>query len=296
MKRPLLYSALLHLTVFLLLMIGIYNPFQNRIPSETPIMIEFVQVAEQSAAPIITPQAIPDQPLPDVPRPTPPQPESVKPEPVTQPAPPPTPEPIQPEPKPEAAPEPLPEAEAIPDPKLKKKIEKPKEKKSTPQKAEITLDKKKPSPSQKKDDMKDKKKKPSKSFDDLLSEIEKSDEGGSPSQSKGAPAATIGPVLTASEKDVLSRHMARCWIIPAGLRDARNIRVPIKIKVAPDGTVQQAEIADKSRMGTDLAYRTAAESARRAVLDSRCSPLPIPPNKYDLFKEFIFNFDPKEMF
>jgi hypothetical protein len=53
---------------------------------------------------------------------------------------------------------------------------------------------------------------------------------------------------------------------------------------------------DKGRMTNDLSYRTAAESARRAVLDPRCSPLPIPQDKYEMFKEFIFNFDPKEMF
>ncbi len=36
-------------------------------------------------------------------------------------------------------------------------------------------------------------------------------------------------------------------------------------------------------------YRAAADSARRAVKD--CSPLPLPKNKYDLFKVFTFNFD-----
>lgn len=165
--------------------------------------------------------------------------------------------------------------------------------------------KKKPTPKtdEKKDDKKkDKKKKsskPSKSIDDIMNEVEnekENDEEGAPSRGKGAPAATIGPILTASEKDALSRHMSRCWIIPAGLRDAKNIRVPIKINVSRDGTVQKAEIQEKGRMASDLAYRTAAESARRAVLDPNCSPLPIPQDKYEIFKEFIFNFDPKEMF
>ncbi|MBM3468475.1 MAG: TonB C-terminal domain-containing protein [Alphaproteobacteria bacterium] len=145
------------------------------------------------------------------------------------------------------------------------------------------------------DNTKKKKTSASKNFDDLLNELSK-EESGSPSRGKGAPASTIGAVLTASEKDALSRHIAQCWIIPAGLRDARNIRVPIKINVSRDGTVQKAEIVDKARMSSDLSYRTAAESARRAVLDPRCSPLPIPADKYDMFKEFTFNFDPKEMF
>lgn len=295
MKRPLIYSALLHITVLVLLLVGFYNPFPRTKPSETPIMMEFVQVSEQSAAPVLAPEVIQEvPPKPEPLKPTPPQPQ---PEPQPEPKPePPKPEPA-PEPQPEPQPEPKPvEAEPIPDPKAKKKPkEKPKEEKPKLQKAEITLDKKKKSAAKTDDKSKDKKKKPSKSFDDLLSEIEKSDDG-APSQGKGAPASMVGPVLTASEKDALSRHMSRCWLIPAGLRDARDIRVPIKINVARDGTVQRAEIVDKGRMTNDLSYRTAAESARRAVLDPQCSPLPIPQDKYEMFKEFIFNFDPKEMF
>lgn len=293
MKRPLIYSALLHLTIVILLWVGFYNPFERaRQSSETPIMMEFVQVAEQSAAPQLAPEVIKEAEQPTPPKPTPPQPV-----PAPQPEPQPEPEPVKPEPpKPEPKPEePKPvEAEPIPDPKAKKKPkEKPKEEKKKTQKAEITLDQKKKPASKTDDKQKDKKKKPTKDFDDLLNEIEKADDG-APSAGKGAPAATIGPVLTASEKDALGRHMERCWLIPAGLRDARNIRVPIKINVAKDGTVQKAEIMDKNRMANDLSYRTAAESARRAVLDPNCSPLPIPPDK--VFKEFIFNFDPKGMF
>lgn len=259
-------------------------------------MVEFVQVAEQSAAPQLAPEVIKEVEQPEMPKPTPPEPKPEPPQPAPQPEPQPEPEPepIKPEPQPE--PKPV-EAEPIPDPKAKKKPkpkEKPKEEKPK-QKAEITLDKKKKPKSKTDDDKKEKKKKPSKSFDDLLSEIEKTDDG-APSRGKGAPATTIGPVLTASEKDALSRHMSKCWLIPAGLRDARDIRVPIKINVAQDGTVQKAEIMDKGRMAGDRAYRTAAESARRAVLDPNCSPLPIPRDKYEMFKEFIFNFDPKEMF
>ena len=79
MKRPLIYSAILHLTVLILILIGFYNPFQRTVPVERPIMMEFVHVAEQSAAPVIAPETIKEaeQPLPPqpTPTPTPPQPE-----------------------------------------------------------------------------------------------------------------------------------------------------------------------------------------------------------------------------
>lgn len=316
MKRPLIYSAILHFSVLILLLVGFYNPFERTRPQETPMMIEFVQVAEQSAAPMLAPEVIKEAEQPEPPKPSPapapppPQPQPEPPAPQPEPQPQPEPEPAKPEPtKPDPKPEPQPDqAEPIPDPKAKQKPkekEKPKEEKKK-QKAEITLDKKK-KPTTKTDDKKEDKKKdkkkksskPSKSLDDIMNEVENEEESkddGAPSRGRGAPAATIGPVLTASEKDALSRHMSRCWLIPAGLRDARNIRVPIKINVARDGTVLKAEIQDKGRMANDASYRTAAESARRAVLDPNCSPLPIPPDKYEMFKEFVFNFDPKEMF
>jgi outer membrane biosynthesis protein TonB len=309
MKRPLIYSGILHLTVLILLLIGFYNPFQNSKPSETPMMIEFVHVAEQSAAPVLAPEVIKEAAQPAPPKPTPaPTPPPPTPEPQPEPTPQPQPEPTKPEPPKPEEPKPV-EAEPIPDPKAKEKPkdkpkEKPKEEKQK-QKAEITLDKKKKpktKPDDKKDDKKkDKKKKSStssKSIDDIFNEVVE-DEGkdeGAPSAGRGAPAETIGPVLTGSEMDALRRHFTRCWLVPAGLRDARNIRVPIKIKVAKDGTIKSAEIQDKGRMNSDITYRTAAESAQRAVMDPNCSPLPIPEGKHETFKEMIFNFDPKEMF
>jgi hypothetical protein len=311
MKRPLIYSGVLHLTVIVLLLIGFYNPFERIRPTETPMMIEFVNVAEQSAAPALAPEVIKEAELPAPPKPTPaPTPPQPEPTPQPEPQPQPEPEPIKPEPpKPEEKPDPKPEeAEPIPDPKAKQKPkpkEKPKEEKKK-QKAEITLDKKKKPPTKpddKKDDAKkDKKKKPSKtskSLEDIMNEVEnekESDDAGEPSRGKGAPASTIGPELTGSERDALSRHMAKCWIIPAGLRDARNISVRIKLNVGRDAAVQKAEIVEKGRMANDVSYRTAAESARRAALDPACSPLPIPPDKIESYREFIFNFDPKQMF
>ena len=39
----------------------------------------------------------------------------------------------------------------------------------------------------------------------------------------------------------------------------------------------------------DPIYRAVADSARHAVRD--CSPLPLPKNKYESWKTFVFNFD-----
>ena len=46
-------------------------------------------------------------------------------------------------------------------------------------------------------------------------------------------------------------------------------------------------------MRSDAFFRSAAESALRAVL--RCSPLRLPREKYDTWKNSTFTFDPRDM-
>ena len=56
-------------------------------------------------------------------------------------------------------------------------------------------------------------------------------------------------------------------------------------------SVRQAKIMDVNRLFTDEFFSTAAESARRAVLNPRCSPLKLPDDKYDIWKKFVFVFE-----
>ena len=106
--------------------------------------------------------------------------------------------------------------------------------------------------------------------------------------------APLGAQATISEIDAIRRQVEACWNVPAGAQNAENLVVSIRVWVNPDGTVSKATIMDKSRMGSEPFFRSAAESALRAVLNPRCSPLPIPPKKYDKFKELVLSFNPKE--
>jgi hypothetical protein len=47
---------------------------------------------------------------------------------------------------------------------------------------------------------------------------------------------------------------------------------------------------DSTRFKADRFYRTAARAAVRAV--EECSPLPLPAEKHEVWKDFIFHFDP----
>ena len=109
---------------------------------------------------------------------------------------------------------------------------------------------------------------------------------------KAPQAKSIAP-LGLSELDRLRAHISGCWQPPIGAKGADQLKVDIKVKLGKDGSVQQAEIADRARYSADVLYRAAANAARRAVID--CQPLPLPPEKYQLWKEFIFGFDPKFM-
>ena len=108
-----------------------------------------------------------------------------------------------------------------------------------------------------------------------------------------APQTTLITPLGLSELDRLRAHISNCWEPPIGAKGADQLKVDIQVHLEKDGTVKQAEIADQSRYRTDVQYRAAANAARRAVL--ACQPLPLPPEKYQTWKEFIFGFDPKFM-
>ena len=93
---------------------------------------------------------------------------------------------------------------------------------------------------------------------------------------------------TAAEIDILRNHVRQCWNAPYAANELNKI-INLKIFTNPDGSVVNVQIIDVAFYKKDPVYRAAADSARRAVKD--CSPLPLPKNKYDLFKIFTFNFD-----
>ena len=108
-------------------------------------------------------------------------------------------------------------------------------------------------------------------------------------------ANNVSDVLTQDELSALRRQIAGCWNMPAGAKDAKDLIVEIKVWTNQDRTVQRAEVVDTGRMSRDPYYRTAAESALRAVKHPECNPLMLPLNKYDQWKVFTFVFNPREM-
>jgi len=307
MRIGVVASVILHVLVALLSIFGLPSFFQEPPPDEKPMIVDLVTLGDKTNPPPKQSDTPKESPLPPAPAPE-PRPEPPKPVPPPKPEPPkppPTPTPPPPPPKPEPPkpepPKPLPKPEIKPEIKPEPKPEpKPKEEK-------------KPEPP-KKDEFKDLMKsvdkiKQEKDFDQLLKNIDKSKpktpspdtkqptkqaQPTSGSAVKGSDQNNPNEPVSMTEIDMMAAQIARCWNIPAGAKDAKNLIVPIRVSFQPDGSVISAEHAgDMVRYNTDSFYRAAADSARRAVM--ACSPLKAPPTKYEQWKQITFRFDPSKM-
>jgi hypothetical protein len=320
----LVFSGSLHVGVLLAILIGLPHLFHTPPVEETPIAVQLVTIAPETKATQVNPyrpkaEAKPDAPIaPPAPKPEPkPEPplKSVEPPPsAAASAPPPPPPDVKPEPKPTPAPPPPPpkpvHAMAPPPPPLPRPPE-PKPHPDIKQAHHMP----RPEPAKKPDpaafdkllkNLEDKKPQPA-SFDSLLKNLSKqqtaeADDPPPKPQRMAAtaapssqPRAPLGSQLSASERDMIIQQIERCWVVPAGARDADNLIIEIKASVARDGSVQQAQIVDSGRYSSDGFFRAAADSAKRAVLNPQCSPLPVPPDKYEAWHNLDLFFNPKDL-
>jgi hypothetical protein len=102
--------------------------------------------------------------------------------------------------------------------------------------------------------------------------------------------------LSASDVVALALQLARCWNAPALAKGAQYPVVDLDVKVNPDRTVSTAEAVDQRRMASDPNYAAVVRSAIRAVRAPECTPLQLPPDKYQEWQSLLIHFDPKEVF
>ena len=296
--RGMALSVALHLILGGLFIFGLPRLFAPPPPEDMPIAVELVTIAPETKATRPNPNpprpdAKPEVPVADTP--------ATKPEPapsIPTPAPPPSaeappPEPPKP-PEPKPAPPPLLKPPEPPKPTEKAEAPRPKEKPEPPQqlaKNESKAEQKKYDPSQ---------------FETLLKNLATQPTAPSPdappqrpraasARPSSQPRAPLGSQITASEVDLVRQQIARCWNVPAGARDAKDLVVEVRVAVDPDGTVRQATIVDQARLGSDPFFRAAAESARRAFFNPLCRPLHLPPDKYAIWKDLVVDFSPKDI-
>jgi outer membrane biosynthesis protein TonB len=321
-RGSLIFSAIFHAAILAFVVFGLPQLFEHKPLEDTPIAVQLVTMAAETRATHVTktpprPDAKPEPQLAQA-TPEPPKPEPPKPEPPKQ-APPPPPPPKPPEPQPEPKPEPKPAPpeppkEAIPpEPKPETKVEpKPEPPKPEPPKpvVEVPRPKEKPEPPKQvaKTESKETQKQQESDFSSLLKNLTKQKTAPSPQdatpkgkaqpaqqQASSQPIAPLGAQLTVSEKDLIIQQIEECWNVPAGAKDAQNLIVDIHIDVAADRTVTNVRIVDQSRYASDAFFRAAADSAKRALLNPRCSPLKLPADKFDQWKSITLSFNPKDV-
>lgn len=269
MRIGIIGSTILHLAVILIFIFGLPHLADKDKPEPDIIPVDIVNIADQTVN------------------------EKPKEEEEQKPAP-------QPEPQPTAAAPaptpPAPAADAPPLPDIKAEVEKkpepPKPKPTTP-KASPML---KPTPPSRFDANKlalliDKKLDKPADISKLQVKTDKSTESKQPVRS-----ALERAQLSASLQAAIRAQVEPCWSVPAGAKEAEDLKVRIRVYLLPDGNLARPpEIVDKMRMNMpgQSFYRVAAESARRAV--QRCAPLKLPADSYDIWSDTELVFDPREM-
>jgi hypothetical protein len=101
--------------------------------------------------------------------------------------------------------------------------------------------------------------------------------------------------VSSSEIDTVRRQIERCWNLPGGAKEAGNLVVSIRVEMNVDGTPRSALVVNSGQVQANPYYQAVADSARRAVLNPRCHPFKLPPEKYDHWRTMTLIFNPREM-
>lgn len=269
MKTPLIISTILHVLIFLFVIFG-FPHWKKDLEIVDSVPVELVaNVSELTTTnkPPVKPAPEPEKKDKEPPKKEEPKP----PEPVEEELKPPE-EELKDPPKPEEV------VEKIPDEKPK---EKPKEVK--------------PPKAKKENKKEDKKPKNDANFDDLLKDLTPT-ESAAPKEEPSPNVSRFSNVISMSEMDALRQQLSQCWNIMAGAENSDDLRVEVAVVVNVDRTLNSAKVVDQFRYNSDSFYRAAADSALRALRNPHCTPLNLPPEKYDQWHEMTIVFDPKEMF
>ncbi len=282
MKIALGLSAVLHLVILIMGVVGL--PYIKRPPilPPKPIAVEIVEISEETTA-VKPPLESLSKPKDNIKEPLKAPPKVASPPKVDTKAPPKV-KPIDEQPPKETK---KPEPKVPPPPKEKlEKPESPEPKKVEPKKEEAAAVE---------DDL----------FQSVLKNLQETPDAATPvtpeekaevKPAEKSPLARFSERLSASEVDAivraLDRQFSSCWNLMAGARNAEDITVTLKLNVNQDRTVRTARIVDQWRYNNDTFYRAAADSALRAVRHPNCEVLDLPADKYDLWKELTFNFNP----
>ena len=117
-----------------------------------------------------------------------------------------------------------------------------------------------------------------------------------PAEDNGAAEAPTGPPMTAGDIDAMRVAVKQCWNLGSLSSDALRTTVTVQLSLGPDGVPDIGSIRlIGSEGGTDASARIMFTAARSAI--ARCGKrgFPLPPEKYDQWKDLELVFDPNGM-
>jgi hypothetical protein len=305
MRTPAILSAGVHVVALVVAIVN-FGLFSQPPMEPEPVMVDFVKIDKKAAAPKVgvqdrqpkeakiaeeTTKAPPPKTAEPVPLPPePPKPEAAETKPIA-------PTPVE-QPKPEP-PKPTEDVIALkpkqPDPpKEEKKIEPPKPEPPKPEVKKVEPPKPPPPkpPEPKKPDV-----------DALVASILQNKDSKTKIQTPeqqpkpvkevtrtASVAPQLAAVVTASEIDGVREKVGGCWSSAGGMKNAPIVTLIVQMR--QDGTPISAEVKDASNR--DPLYVAVADRALRAVLNPRCHPWPLSPEKYNSWRTITFNFDPRD--
>lgn len=110
-------------------------------------------------------------------------------------------------------------------------------------------------------------------------------------------AARLNPVQLAALQDAIRSQITPCWNLPTRPEGAGPVVVLLRIQLKNDGRllVDPSVLSVTGVNSVNSSYgRSVANSARRAVM--LCSPLKLPSEFYDAWRDVEINFDPSQLF
>ena len=99
--------------------------------------------------------------------------------------------------------------------------------------------------------------------------------------------------MSISEIDLLRQQLSSCWNAPAGAVIDPGMVVRISAKVMQNMKVSSSSvrIVDTNISNTNPFYGPITDSAMRTLLNPQCTPLKLPKDKYNLWKNLTITFD-----
>lgn len=106
----------------------------------------------------------------------------------------------------------------------------------------------------------------------------------------------VGPPMTAGEQDALRVAVQQCWNVGALSMEALRTTITVAVSVGQDGVPDAGSITLIDSNGeSDTATRQAFEAARRAIIRCGARGFPLPPEKFEQWKNMELVFDPNGM-